>query len=128
MSKKKAPIGSIGWFDLTTDMAPDLKVFYESVVGWTSSGLSMGDYDDYVMSTPDSQAPVAGICHARGSNQGLPPQWLMYVNVEDIEASVRSCTELGGRSVSPIKNMAGHGKYCVIQDPAGAVIALFEQE
>jgi len=128
MSQKKAPIGSVGWFDLTTDKADELKQFYESVVGWTSSDLSMGEYNDYVMSTPLSSEPVAGICHALGGNAELPPQWLMYVNVENVRDSAQQCTEQGGQVISPIKSIAGYGTYCVIRDPAGAVLALFEQE
>ena len=97
-------------------------------MGWKSVDLSMGDYSDYVMSTPEEDKPVAGVCHARGGNSGLPPQWLMYVHVENMDASLEACTEQGGKIVSPVRIVKGHGKYGVIQDPAGAVLALFEQE
>ena len=128
MSNSKAPIGSIGWFDLTVANADECRDFYEAVVGWKAAELSMGDYSDYVMSTPAEESPVAGVCHARGGNAGLPPQWLMYVHVEDIEQSLDACTQRGGTIVSPVRIMKGQGKYSVVQDPAGAVLALFEQE
>ncbi len=128
MNNEKAPIGSVGWFDLTTNMADELKGFYEAVVGWESSELSMGSYNDYVMTSPESKAPVSGVCHARGNNADLPPQWLMYVYVGDVEASIAACVQRGGKALAPIRIMGGQGKYCVIQDPAGAVLALFEQE
>jgi predicted enzyme related to lactoylglutathione lyase len=128
MSQEKAAIGTVGWFDLTIEKAEDIRDFYQSVVGWNSSSLSMGEYDDFVMSAPEAGTPVAGVCHARGGNTGLPPQWLMYVNVANVDDSAAKCAELGGELITPIKNMSGHGRYCVIKDPAGAVIALFEQE
>ena len=128
MSDSKAPIGSVGWFDLTVENADDCRDFYKAVVGWKSVDLSIGDYSDYVMSTPEEDKPVAGVCHARGGNSGLPPQWLMYVHVENMDASLEACTEQGGKIVSPVRIVKGHGKYGVIQDPAGAVLALFEQE
>ena len=128
MSQEKSPIGSVGWFDLTVSDADSVRDFYEAVVGWKPSGLSMGDYEDYVMSSPESGTPVSGVCHKRGSNESLPSQWLIYVNVADVEKSRASCEELGGKSLTDIRNAPGHGKYCVIEDPAGAVLALFEQE
>mgnify|MGYP002628738080 CR=1 FL=1 len=128
MPNEKAPIGSFGWFDLTTNQAVELKSFYEAVVGWESSDLSMGSYSDYVMSSPETKAPVAGVCHARGANAELPPQWLLYVYVKSVEASIKQCVALGGTVIAPIRVMEGQGRYCVIQDPAGAVLAIFEQE
>jgi len=128
MSDAKPEMGTFGWFDLTVDDAPAIRDFYQAVVGWTSSPLSMGEYDDYVMATPDSGTPVSGVCHARGTNAGLPAQWLLYVNVPDIEASRAACEDKGGTCLTPVKTMAGHGSYCVIKDPAGAVMALFQPE
>ena len=53
----------------------------------------MGDYVDYSMSDQDGNV-VAGICHARGSNAGLPPQWLVYIQVASVAASL-ACTSAG---------------------------------
>lgn len=119
--------GTFGWFDLTVGDADEIRDFYQAVAGWSASPLSMGDYDDYVMSAADG-TPVAGVCHARGPNAGLPPQWLLYVNVPDIGASSRACEERGGTILSPVKHMQGYGHVCVIQDPAGACMALFQPD
>ncbi len=128
MSESKPVLCSIGWFDLTVDDAPAIRDFYSNVVGWTASPLSMGDYDDFVMASPADGTPVSGVCHARGSNADLPAQWILYVNIEDIEASRAACTKMGGELLTPVKIAAGHGSYCVIKDPAGAVMALFQPE
>ncbi len=124
--QNKPAIGSIGWFDLTVENAEEIREFYASVTGWKTEPLSMGEYNDYVMKTPAQNTPVAGVCHARGSNAGLPPQWLMYITVDNIEASVAACLRLGGQLITPIKKYGDQGKYCVIQDPAGAFSALFQ--
>jgi predicted enzyme related to lactoylglutathione lyase len=79
------------------------------------------------MMTPGNGTCVAGVCHARGTNADLPAQWLMYIVVEDIETSRARCEELGGELLTPVKNMGGQGRYSVIQDPAGAVAALWEK-
>jgi predicted enzyme related to lactoylglutathione lyase len=127
MSEKDRPdTGTVGWFDLTVEDAKTLRDFYANVVGWTVQPQSMGDYDDYTMVSPESGQAVAGVCHARGSNADLPAQWLMYINVADLDASIGICGERGGAVISGPKTMGGYGRYCVIRDPAGAVVALFE--
>ena len=121
----KPETGSIGWFDLTVENAESVRDFYAAVTGWSPSPVSMGDYDDFNMTAPKSGLPMAGICHARGGNAGLPPAWLIYITVEDVDASAKTCAELGGEIVAAPRDMGEMGRYCVIQDPAGAVAALF---
>ena len=125
MSDPQTPkIGSIGWTDLTVPDAARIRDFYCAVVGWTTEAVPMGEYDDYCMVDAGGTS-VAGVCHARGANAGMPPSWLIYLNVADLEASAARCVELGGRLVAEPREIGSPGRYCVIEDPAGAVAALF---
>ncbi len=117
---------AIGWIDLTVADAPKVRDFYAAVAGWDVETVEMDGYDDFVMVDPGTGAPVAGVCHARGPNSDLPPQWMIYVSVADIDASVARCIEHGGRVRKAPTVMGEMGRYCVIEDPAGAVAALFE--
>lgn len=127
MAEKTNPeVGSITWFDLTAKNADKIKDFYSQVVGWKSDNVSMGDYDDFTMIAPESGNPVAGICHAAGPNKKLPPQWMIYITVEKIDQSIESVKKLGGTILDGPKEMESYGKFCFIQDPAGAACALFE--
>lgn len=85
----------------------------------------MGEYDDYEMRLPDDGECVAGVCHARGENADLPPQWLVYVMVGNLDASLKAAGEHGGRIVSPARGLMG-GRMAVVADPAGAVMALYQ--
>ncbi|MGA9116818.1 MAG: VOC family protein [Bacteroidota bacterium] len=123
---QKPPTGSIVWADLTVPDAGPISEFYREVVGWNPEGVAMGDHEDYSMLPPGGGEPQAGICHARGVNRDLPPQWLLYVTVGDIQAAARRCRELGGSVLAGPRATMG-GTYCVIRDPAGAVMALLEQ-
>ena len=116
-------IGSIVWQDLTVPNAPEVRDFYCQVVGWTYADHDMEEYNDYDMNLPDTGQTVAGICHARGSNSNVPPQWLVYISVADVAESARRCQELGGSVIDGPRTMA-QWSFCVIQDPAGAVAAL----
>jgi uncharacterized protein len=117
-------IGTISWVDLTVDDAAGVRDFYKKVVGWTSSDVPMKGYNDYGMNPPGGEM-VAGICHARGTNADLPPQWLVYINVADVDASATRCREAGGEVLVEPRAMGG-GRFCVIRDPAGAVCALYK--
>ena len=102
-----------------------MRKFYEAVAGWKASPVDMGGYSDYTMSAAGG-GPVSGICHKRGVNAALPPIWMIYIAVADLEASIASCRALGGKVVIEPQS-AGHGfRYAVIQDPAGAVCALYQ--
>ena len=125
---EKKEIGSVTWMDLTIPNAEEVKNFYSKVVGWKTESVKMGDDSDFNMNTPESGDTIAGICHTRDSNADLPPQWLIYITVENLDLSISSCKELGGKIIAGPKSMACYGRYCVIEDPAGAVAALFEFE
>ena len=120
----KPPVGTIGWMDLTVPDAERMKDFYKSVVGWSSSEVGMGDYNDYCVHPDANSDPVAGLCHARGPNTGLPAAWLIYISVADLDASLATCKQLGGEVVTPVRDMGSYGRMAVIRDPAGAVCAL----
>ena len=127
MSETTTPlIGSIGWMDLTVGNADAIRDFYSSVTGWNFTPVDMGGYHDYCMDQPEDGKSVAGICNARASNTELPAQWLIYITVADLEQSLVRCQEGGGKVLAGPKNYAGQGRYCIIQDPAGAVAALYE--
>lgn len=122
--RKNTPVpGSILSADLTVERTEEVRDFYKQVIGWQHSGLSMGNYDDYVMSTFDGQ-PVAGICHPEGENAALPPVWLVYFTVKDLRESLESCRKLGGKVHYEPKTSIESGSYAVIEYPAGAFCAI----
>jgi len=119
-------VGTIGWTDLTVSNAEEIRNFYSEVVGWKADPVDMGGYNDFNMTPPTSSEAVAGVCHAQGGNAGLPNQWIMYVIVDDIENSAGRCKALGGKILAGPTGSQGKDRTCVIQDPAGAVMALYQ--
>jgi predicted enzyme related to lactoylglutathione lyase len=119
-------LGQVGWIDLTVPDAEAVRDFYQHVTGWTAAAVEMGDYQDYCMIPPGAEQPVAGICHARGANAGIPPVWMIYITVADLEESIRRCLDRGGKLRTEPRTIGSHGRFCVIEDPAGAVAGIFE--
>lgn len=124
-SQEPARPGTICWTDLTVPNAEAVRDFYAQVVGWKHEPVDMGGYSDFNMLPPGGGQGVAGLCHARGTNADLPPQWLVYVVVEDVDQSAARCVQLGGHVVAKPRDLSG-GRFCVIRDPAGAVCALYQ--
>lgn len=55
----------------------------------------MGKYNDYNIQN-DNADIVAGICHNKGMNQGVPAQWIIYIKVLNISDSIAQCIAKGG--------------------------------
>ena len=122
MAEKK--IGAVTWMDLTVADATKVSDFYSKVVGWTIQGFDMKGYEDYCMNDTQSGETQAGICHARGTNAGLPPTWLPYITVDDIDKSLEEVIANGGKVAGEKRNNGQGGFYCLVQDPAGAYVML----
>lgn len=124
MSERKYKIGQFVWADLTTNQAESLKEFYKEVIGWKEFPVAMKDgedsYNDYAMMI-DEKEPAGGICHNRGVNSNIPPQWIMYICVEDVNDTLKKALDNGGILIHESKKSDGTYNYVIIQDPAGAV-------
>ena len=119
--------GRIAWLDLTVANANETRDFYRDVVGWSARDVEMtdaaGQYADYALCTSDGTA-VAGACHARGVNEDLPPVWLIYLPVGDLDESLARARKEGGEVVYASKGSSGDYTYAVVRDPVGVCLAL----
>jgi predicted enzyme related to lactoylglutathione lyase len=121
------PMGSILWLDLTVSDASATRDFYRQVVEWSVDSVEMDDggsrYVDHNMLGEDG-TPVAGICHARGVNPGLPPVWMIYLPVGDFSESLSRVEEEGGKVIKVMHAKDGEYVSATIQDPVGVYLAL----
>lgn len=124
-----APVGRIAWLDLTVPDADATRDFYREVIGWSVQDVAMEDagesYADYAMLGADG-AGIAGVCHARGVNAGLPPVWMLYLTVGDLGESLRRVPDEGGRVIKTMPGEDGVTAYAAIQDPVGVHVALMQ--
>jgi hypothetical protein len=120
MARKTPKFGSIAWHDLTVKDADSVAAFYRKVLGWRSKKFE-GDFN---MFAGKDATPVAGVCHATGANATLPPQWLAYVLVQDLDKCLAQTKKHGGTIVVGPREL-GTARMAVIRDPAGAYLALF---
>ena len=118
-------IGRVAWMDLTIDDATTVSKFYNKVIGWDIQNIDMGGYNDYCMNDSESGETIAGVCHAKGVNASIPPQWMMYVSVENIGESLKTVIKEGGKVLGEKRSDGKGGFFCLIQDPADAYMMLW---
>jgi len=117
--------GTFVWYELmTTDMAA-AEAFYREVVGWGAKDAGM-DEMKYTMFTV-GEKPVAGSMELPESarSMGIPPSWLGYIAVDDVDTTAADIVTEGGVVHRAAADIPGIGRFAIVGDPQGAVLALF---
>lgn len=120
MDKRFTKHGYFSWCELITPDVEAAKSFYTSLFGWTLEEKPMGL--DYTLVKADGEA-IGGIMATPPEAQGMPPFWGAYVTVDDVDAIAVKTADLGGKVLVPPRDIPQVGRFCVIQDPQGAVIS-----
>jgi predicted enzyme related to lactoylglutathione lyase len=115
--------GQFAWYDLVTPDVAAAKKFYPSVTGWGTMPWADGAYTMWAA----NQQPLGGIApiSAEQTAQGIAPHWLAYVAVGDVDASARTATALGGEVMLAPEDIPDVGRYAIIRDPQGGMLAIF---
>jgi predicted enzyme related to lactoylglutathione lyase len=118
--------GAFSWNELSTTDPRAARKFYGDLLGWTFRDMNMGD-GDYTVVSANGQ-DVGGIMSMPPTAQKLPPFWGSYITVDNVDASAARATQLGGKVIVPLADVPTVGRFCVIQDPQGAMVALITYE
>jgi uncharacterized protein len=112
--------GAFVWNELSSPDTDAATAFYSDLFGWTITPFE-GSPEPY-LSIKNGEANNGGI---RELNQpGVPPHWLVYFGVDDIDAGIAKVEELGGsKMVGPIEIQIA--KIAIVQDPQGAAFAIY---
>jgi len=117
--------GSFCWYELATRDQARAVDFYRKLIGWEVKDQPMGP--DFVYSLAQREGKdVAGIYQMQGPQfEGVPPHWMYYVWVDDVDASAAKAKDLGAKLLAEPMDIPGVGKMAVFQDPTGAHLAIF---
>lgn len=120
--------GRFVWYDLMTTDPAAAKAFYTETIGWKTQPFEGGD-KAYTMWVA-GETPIGGVMDLpeEVKKMGAPPHWLAYVQVENVDATVKQVKELGGTVHHPGMDIPKVGRFGVIADPQGATIAVFTPE
>ncbi|HMC57210.1 MAG TPA: VOC family protein [Gemmatimonadaceae bacterium] len=115
--------GQFAWYDLVTTDVAAAKKFYPPVTGWGTMPWADGAYTMWAA----NNQPLGGIApiSAEQSAQGIPSHWLAYVAVGDVDSSARAATALGGQVLHGPEDIPDVGRFAIIRDPQGGMVAIF---
>ena len=119
--------GTFCWIELATSDAASARSFYTGLFGWGVNEFPMGDMGTYYI-FQQSGADCAAMYQMGADMQGMPPNWLSYVSVASADATTDKAKELGGTVINGPFDVYDMGRMTVLQDPQGAVFALWEEK
>ena len=109
-------VGAMCWNELCTNDPAAAKEFYCKLLSWEFYG------DDHYIHISN-----------RGRNNGgmikldnMPPCWMPYFNVENVDDAMKRVEELGGAVVVDKHEAPDTGWWSVVRDPAGAHFYLMQ--
>ena len=116
--------GTLCWADLSTPDPKRASDFYSGLLGWQMFS-DPKDPSGYLHIT-NGEHHIGGIPPAAHRQPGVPPHWLAYFQVDDVDATANKAKELGAKLYLAPMSMAGVGRMSVIADPQGAAFAIFK--
>ncbi len=123
---ENSKIGEFCWNELAT---PDLKAakdFYGKLLGWTFSEHEMGDCTYTMIKSKEGE--FGGIWQIPNDQKDqIPPHWMGYILVDDVEATLEKAKSMGATVKLPITKAGDMGLFMVIADPTGAPIAFWQR-
>lgn len=111
--------GSFFWYDVMTTDVDGAAKFYTDVVGWGVEDAPGGN--GYRLFTVNGEG-VAGLMTVPddAKKMGVPPCWMGYIAVDDVDAAAAKVAGLGGKIHKPPQDIPGVIRFAVAADPGGA--------
>jgi hypothetical protein len=118
------------WHELSVPSAQKAIDFYTEAFGFTVKTMDIpGDNSGmkYHILERDGVG-VAGVMGTEGAPgmDGVPPNWATFLSVDDVDARLAKCQELGATVVVPPMDIPTVGRMTLIADNQGAHFWLFK--
>lgn len=113
--------GRFVWFEHLSNDEARAAGFYGETVGWKTQSMPMpqGAYTMIVA----GENTIAG--YSKPPKDGIPPHWVSYVSVEDVDATAKKVIANGGKALMDAFDIPGVGRMQPVADPFGAAFFLF---
>ncbi len=117
--------GSLCWADLNTHDPERAQEFYADVFGWTFEADKLSAPPSGYVQVKNGGQFIGGIPRLPRSAQ-IPPHWMVYFLVSDLDASAALAKQLGATFCMEPTVIQKVGRFAILVDPQGAVFAIFE--
>jgi predicted enzyme related to lactoylglutathione lyase len=111
---------TVAWNELVSPDPKAALAFYGGLFGWTAEVMPMPNMEYMMLKQGDRF--FGGICPT--PQPGIPPHWLHYVYVTDIQGTLEKAVGLGATVCLPVTAIGDAGRIAILKDPQGAVFGL----
>lgn len=112
--------GTPCWYELMTPDLPGASAFYRDLLGWQIADAGMAGFT-YLLARSGAD-PVAGLMAP--PEAGMPCFWMVYVAVEDCDATAAAAVAAGGSIHRAPADIPGTGRFAILADPQGAAFGI----
>jgi predicted enzyme related to lactoylglutathione lyase len=125
-------VGHFSWHELMTSDYQKAFDFYNALFGWEKTAeMDMGEQGGiYQMfsrsgapSTPMGPLMLGGMMNIPPGTP-MPPAWILYVMIDDVDATVERVKQLGGQILYGPMEVPGGDRVATATDPQGAVFGM----
>jgi len=116
--------GRVVWHDCMTPDVDKSIEFYTKLFGWTIETWDPSPSGVPYPMIKNGEESLGGFVKLDGGTE-LPPHWISYVHVDDIDAALQRTAANGGKVCVPATEIPTVGKFSVIEDPTGGYISPF---
>lgn len=104
------------WYELMTNDPDGAVQFYENILPWKIVPGENPEMDYRHINAPD--ASVGGVMKLPDSAP-MPPAWMGYIAVDDVDGVVAKTEAAGGQTYMPATDIPNVGRIAMITDPQG---------
>lgn len=116
--------GHFCWVDLAVSNAKTTYDFFSALFGWKRRVRPTPSADAYSIMT-SGNSHVVGVYEV--AEEG-PSQWMSYILVEDLAIATKKAVALGAKAIEESIEIETFGTMAVLQDPVGALFALWQTQ
>ena len=120
--------GQFNWVDLMSSDPASSKEFYGQLFGWSSEDKPTDTGPPYTVFQL-GEDEICGMCPLPPDlqQQGVPPCWNSYINVDELDASLAQVEGLGGSITMPPMDAMDAGRMAGVTDPTGGHFFLWQK-
>ena len=115
--------GALGWNELYTNDTEAAAAFYDNVFGWSRAATHPdpqgGQYHEFT----NGENPVGGMMQVKPEWGEVPPNWSVYLCVDDCAASLQEAQSMGAEEVLPVTQV-DNIRFAFLKDPQGVYFGI----
>jgi predicted enzyme related to lactoylglutathione lyase len=117
-------IGIAVWYELWTREPDASRDFYAGLLDWTAVQQDMGE-TTYTSFIKDGEGR-AGLAEMTDAQADYPAQWMIYIAVANIDATLEAAQALDATVLMPPTELPSVGRMATLRDPQGGLFSVIQ--